>query len=206
MYKIAKFAKLIGVSASTLRNWDKSGKLKPDVISKGGDRYYSDDTLNNYLNLKNEKEFENRKIVLYARVSTKGQNELDRQIENLKQYAYSKGYNFEIITDIGSGINYAKQGLKELIYMINNKMVKKIVILYKDRLIRFGYELIEYLCEINNTEIEIIDNTTTSKEQELTDDLIQIITVFANRLYGSKSKKTTELIGKVKSYDNSKEN
>ena len=76
--------------------------------------------------------------------------------------------------------------------------VSRIVILYKDRLVRFGYEMIEYLCSINNVEIEIIDHTSQSKEQELTDDLIQIITVFANRLYGSRSKKTKRLIAEVK--------
>lgn len=78
--------------------------------------------------------------------------------------------------------------------------------LYKDRLIRFGFELIEYLCSINNIEIEIIDNTTHSKEQELTDDLIQIITVFANRLYGQRSKKTKKLIDEVKKNATGEEN
>ena len=68
--------------------------------------------------------------------------------------------------------------------MICNQEISKIIILYKDRLIRFSFEILEYLCEINNVEIEIVDNTSYSKEQELTDDLIQIITVFANRLYG----------------------
>ena len=66
-----------------------------------------------------------------------------------------------------------------------------------------GYELIEYFCLINNIELEIIDNTETSKEKELTDDLIQIITVFANRLYGQRSKKTKRLIDEVKSNVNS---
>ena len=103
-------------------------------------------------------------IVLYARVSTRQQqDDLERQISNLKQYAISKGYNFEIITDIGSGINYTKQGLQQLIDRINNKDISKIVILYKDRLIRFGFELIEYFCKLNNVEIEIIDKTTTYK-------------------------------------------
>ena len=100
---------------------------------------------------------------------------------------YAKGYEFEIIRDIGSGINYKKKGLRALIEKINNQEVSKVVILYKDRLVRFGFELIEYLCTINHVEIEIIDKTEQSKEQELTDDLIQIITVFANRLYGQRS-------------------
>lgn len=73
-------------------------------------------------------------------------------------------------------------------------------------MIRFGFELIEYLCEINNVEIEVIDNSECSKEKELTDDLIQIITVFANRLYGQHSKKTKRLINEVRNNADNKEN
>ena len=88
---------------------------------------------------------------------------------------------------------------------INNREISKVVVLYKDHLVRFGYEIIEYLCEINGIDIEIIDNTEYSKEQELTDDLIQIITIFANRLYGQRSKKTKRLIDEVKSNADSQE-
>lgn len=114
----------------------------------------------------------------------------------------ARGYQFEIIQDIGSGINYNKKGLKHLIDKINNQEISKIVVLYKDRLIRFGYELIEYMCHINGVELEIIDHSEKSKEEELTDDLIQIVTVFANRLYGQRSKKTKRLIDEVKNSDN----
>ena len=85
-----------------------------------------------------------------------------------------------------------------LINKINNHEVSIVVVLYKDRLIRFGFDLLNYLCEINGVKIEVIDNTEYSKEQELTDDLIQIITVFANRLYGQRSKKTKRLIDEIK--------
>ena len=78
---------------------------------------------------------------------------------------YAKGYQFEIITDIGSGINYNKKGLNQIIDMVTNSEVEKIVVLYKDRLVRFGYELIENLCNKFGTTIEIIDNT------EKTDDI-----------------------------------
>lgn len=197
---IGKFSKEIGVSISTLRTWDKTGYLKPAKVLDNGYRYYSDEQIDKYLNV--DSDIDDRKIVLYARVSAKKQmDDLDRQIENLKTYAYTKGYSFELITDIGSGLNYKKEGLKKLIRMICNKEIKKLVILYKDRLVRFGFELIEEVCRINDVEIEIIDNTTVSKEQELTDDLIQIITVFANRLYGSRSKKTASLIRQVKYND-----
>uniref|UniRef100_UPI001E5E5FEF IS607 family transposase n=1 Tax=Clostridium haemolyticum TaxID=84025 RepID=UPI001E5E5FEF len=91
-------------------------------------------------------------------------DDLERQIENVKTYMLARGYQFEIITDIGSGINYNKKGLNQLMDMITNSDVDKVVILYKDRLIRFGFELIENLCNKYGTTIEIIDNTEKSEE------------------------------------------
>lgn len=199
LMSIGKFSKEIGISINHLRLLHKTGELVPVKITKGGTRYYSDKQLNDYLGL-NEKD---KKVILYARVSTKQQkDDLENQIKNLKEYAYSKGYNFEIISDIGSGINYKKEGLKKLLEKINNSEISKIVVLYEDRLVRFGFELIKFLANINNIEIEIIDNTTISKEEELTNDLIQIVTVFANKLYGSRSKKTKQLIDGVKNVSN----
>lgn len=201
LMSIGKFAKEIGLSVQHLRKLHDDNILIPAVITKGGTRYYSDEQLSKYLNRDNK--LQQLPIVLYARVSTRSQkDDLDRQVENLKSYAISKGYSFEIITDIGSGINYTKQGLKQLIRKINNKEISKIVVLYKDRLIRFGFELLEYICELNDISIEIVDNTTVLKETELTNDLIQIITVFASRLYGCRSKKTLRLIQEVKSNAN----
>lgn len=198
MLSIGKFAKSLGVSIQTLRNWDKEGKLKPTYVTENGYRYYSEDLLNKFRNIKNVNKIK-KKNILYARVSTKNQkDDLNRQIDNLKQYAYSKGYSFEIITDIGSGINYKKEGLLKMINLVECGEVDRIIVLYKDRLIRFGYDLIEYICKLNDTKIEIVDNSTVSKEQELTEDLIQIITIFANRLYGARSKKTINLIKSVK--------
>ena len=192
---IGKFAKAVGVTTTTLRRMHESGELIPAHITKGGTRYYSTAQLKQL----NEVSKEEKIVIGYCRVSTPSQkDDLETQISNIKTYMYAKGYQFEIITDIGSGINYKKKGLQELIKKINNQEISKVVILYKDRLLRFGYELIEYLCEINNIEIEIVDHTEQSKEQELTDDLIQIITVFANRLYGQRSKKTKQLIDEVK--------
>lgn len=198
LMSIGKFAKKAGVSTSTIRKMDRENKLKPARVSDGGTRYYSSDQLIEFQTVKND----NKIVVGYCRVSTPSQkDDLETQVSNLKTYMIAKGYEFDIIRDIGSGINYKKKGLKQLIDMINNHEISKIVILYKDRLIRFGYELIEYLCEINGVEIEIVDHEEKSKEDELTDDLIQIITVFANRLYGQRSKKTKRLIDEVKNND-----
>ena len=111
----------------------------------------------------------------------------------------------EIITDIGSGINYNKKGLNQLIDMITNSEIEKIVILYKDRLIRFGYELIENLCEKYGTTIEIIDNTERTEEQELVEDLIQIVTVFSCRLQGKRANEAKKMLKELTEDDTCKE-
>ena len=116
-YSIGEFAKAIGKTTKTLRNWDKNGKLK-----------------------------------------------------------------------------YNKKGLNQLIDMITNFEVDKIVVLYKDRWIRFGYELIENLCEKYGATIEIIDNTEKTEEQELVEDFIQIVTVFSGRLQGKRGNKAKKMI------------
>lgn len=204
LISIGKFAKMVGVTPTTLRRKHESGELIPAHITSGGTRYYSTEQLKLFNVNCSSKE---KLVIGYCRVSTPSQkDDLETQISNVKSYMYAKGYKFEIIQDIGSGINYKKKGLQDLIYRISNQEISKVVVLYKDRLIRFGYELVEYLCEINHVEIEIIDNTEQSKEQELTDDLIQIITVFANRLYGQRSSKTKRLIDEVKSNASVKEN
>lgn len=203
LMSIGKFSKESGISQVTLRRMHESGDLVPAYISTGGTRYYSDDQLMKILGKDGSTDLDKR-VIGYCRVSTKSQkDDLENQIKNVKTYMISRGYQFDIISDIGSGINYSNSGLRKLISLINEKEISKVVVLYKDRLVRFGFDLIKYLCEINGVEIEIIDNSEYSKEQELTDDLIQIVTVFANRLYGSRSKKTRNLIKEVMSNDTS---
>lgn len=200
-YKIGEFAEKTGISVSTLRRWDKEGKLKPSKVTDGGTRLYSDYQLKTYTN---SSPFYSREriTVLYCRVSSsKQKDDLERQIENVKTYAYAKGYQFEVVTDIGSGINYTKKGL---IYLLDRVMagdVERVIVLYKDRLIRFGYELIEHICQVNDTKIEIIDNTEKTEQEELVEDLIQIITVFSCKLQGKRVRKTRELMKSLKDGD-----
>ena len=111
-YSIHEFSKIIGVSAQTLRNWDANGKLHPHHTTVSGYRYYSDEQLNQVINVKPK----NRITIGYCRVSShKQKDDLERQIDNVKTYLLAKGQPFEIISDIGSGINYKKKGLRELI-------------------------------------------------------------------------------------------
>lgn len=196
LMSIGKFAKRVGVSTSTLRKMDRENVLKPCHVSEGGTRYYSTEQLRAFQQAENDKKL----IIGYCRVNTPSQkDELATQVENLKTYMLAKGYQFEIIQDIGSGIDYTRKGLqKQLIEKINNREISKVVVLSKDRLVQVGFELIEFLCEINGVEIEVIDHTEQTKDKELTEDLIQIVTVVANRLYGARSNKTKRLIDEVK--------
>lgn len=205
MYSIGKFSKETGISISTLRRWDKENIYKPTFVTEGGTRYYSEDQLNTIISGSSEIN-KSKKIIGYCRVSSQKQkDDLERQVDNVKTYMLAKGYQFEIITDIGSGINYNNKGLNKLLDMVSNNQVDKIVIMYKDRLVRFGYELLENICMKHNTTIEIIDNTEITEEQELVEDLIQIITVFSCRLQGKRAHKAKKILKELLSDDTNKE-
>ena len=196
LMSIGKFAKELGVTPEHVRTMHRTGEVIPARISEKGTRYYSEEQLRDLKNSRTPQREE--KVVAYCRVSTKSQkDDLEKQVENVKSYMYAKGYSFKVITDIGSGINYKNKGLQELISLINSNQITKVVVLYKDRLVQFGFELIQLLCDLHDVKIEIIDNSERINEEELTDDLIEIITVFANKLYGSRSKKTKTLIERV---------
>ena len=116
----------------------------------------------------------------------------------MKNYLIAQGKPFEVISDVGSGIlTIIKKGLQELIQRIDSGEIEKVVVLYKDRLIRFGFELIEYVAKLNQCTIEIIDNTEKTEEQELVEDMIQIVTVFAGRLQGKRANKAKKFISEV---------
>ena len=194
LISIGNFAKATGLSTQTLRRWDDNGQL-PSIkkLEGNGKRFYSEDQLNQYLSL--NKDTTKRKVIGYCRVSSnKQKDDLERQISNVNTYMIAKGYSFETISDIGSGINYNKKGLNKLIDLIITNQVEKIVVLYKDRLLRFGFELIENLCSKFDVEIEIIDNTEKTEEQELVEDLVQIVTVFSCRLQGKRANKAKKMI------------
>ena len=190
-FTINKFSKLVGVTPQTLRNWDKTGKLQPHHTSENGYRYYSEEQLNQALKIKPKPKI----VIGYCRVSSsKQKDDLERQIENVKTYLLAQGKPFEIISDVGSGINCKRKGLQELLERINRNEVEKVVVLYKDRLSRFGFELIEYVSSLHGCEIEVIDNTQKTEQEELVEDLVQIITVFSCKLQGKRAHKARKLI------------
>ena len=190
---IGKFAKRAGVHPETLRRLDHDNKLKPAYKSDAGTRYYDPSQLSYF---KGASSVEEPKLTIgYCRVGNqKQQDDLNVQVDSVKAYMLSKGYQFDVITDIGSGINYSKKGLLKLIELINNREIDRVVVLYKDCLIRFGFELLEYLCQLNAVELVVIDHSEKSREDELNEDLIQLIIT----LYGSSSKRAKDLLKVVK--------
>ncbi len=141
-----------------------------------------------------------RKTVAYARVSSHDQKkDLERQKQVLELYCASHGWTFAVIADLGSGMNYHKKGLKRLLEEIMSGHVERLVITHKDRLLRFGAELVFALCEAKQVEVLIINQgIDTTFEEELAKDVLEIITVFSARLYGSRSRKNKKLLDDIR--------
>lgn len=184
LVKIGEAARMLGTSPGTLRKWEASGEITPARKSKGGTRYYAVEDLVGL----NASELP---TLAYARVSSHDQKaDLDRQHAMLEAYCAAKGWRTEVILDLGSGMNYNKKGLKTLLEAILRKTTKRLVLTHKDRLLRFGAELVFTLCELQGVEVVIIHKgDQPTFEEELAQDVLEIITVFSARLYGSRSKK-----------------
>jgi excisionase family DNA binding protein len=192
MLSIKEASELLGVTTTTLRNWEKEGKIT-SVRTEGGHRRYQ---VQDLIGGKKEKML----TVAYARVSSHDQkDDLKRQELVLEAYCSKQGFDFEIISDLGSGMNYKKKGLVKLIKLLCSNQIDRLVITHKDRLLRFGSELIFALCEIFGCEVIIINKSSESTfEEDLAQDVLEIITVFSARLYGSRSHKNKQLIEQLK--------
>ncbi len=182
LYSIGKFAKQIGVTTHTLRQWHKEGSLIPAKVTHGGTRYYSDDQIKRYFGAEPCSE---GRIAIYARVSNAGQkDDLNNQVSFLRTYCNAKGYIVSVVTDIGSGLNYKRKNWNALIDEAMAGGVSKIVVAHKDRFVRFGYEWIEGQLKKSGCVIEVVTNESLSPHEEMVQDLISIIHVFSCRIYG----------------------
>ena len=196
LVNISEAARILGVTTTTLRNWDKKGLLKPDELTKGKARRYRVESLRN-INRNIIFTKDDLKTIAYARVSSHDQKQdLNRQAQLLELYCTKHGYKYEVIQDIGSGMNYYKKGLTRLIDLILDNQVQRLILTHKDRLLRFGAELVFSICEAKNVEVIIINQGEEPPlfEEELAKDVLEIITVFSARLYGSRNKKNKKLI------------
>ena len=192
--------KILGVHQQTLYLWEKSGKIEKIRHSERGKRFYNvqkylddnkqktekDIKIENIsnVNVKNEKLKEGKINICYVRVSTLGQKD---DLERQKKYMKGKYKKYEMIEDIGSGINFNRRGLKKIIYLAIEGKINKLVVAHKDRLTRFGFELIEDLIKKYSNGIIILDDEGESKKEpkeELVDDVLQILNVYTAKMNG----------------------
>ena len=194
LVSISEAALLIGVAVSTLRRWESEGRFLADSRTKGGHRRYCTARIAaEFFGLRETPQ--NRETIAYARVSSHDQKQdLERQKAALA--AFCREQDFErvsIIADLGSGLNYRKRGLKALIQKICAGKVARLVLTHRDRLLRFGSELIFSLCAQFGTEVIVLGASgTKSFNEELCADVIELMTVFTARMYGKRSHQHTK--------------
>jgi excisionase family DNA binding protein len=173
---------LLKICTRTLFDWEKKGKIQC-ARTKGGHRRIPYSSVKPLLS-NTTTEIPRRKVC-YARVSSSGQKQdLERQVEFFRD----RYPDHEIVTDIGSGLNFKRKGFKALLEASNGGHIQEIVVTHRDRLCRFGFELVEWIIQSrSNGRILVLDKKETSPQEELVGDLISIITVFSSRLYGLRS-------------------
>ena len=168
------------------------GKIMPSHRTPGGQRMYDLAELLGVNDL-------TYPTIAYARVSSSDQKEdLERQHAVLESFCNKNGWQTEIIRDLGSGMNYKKKGLLHLLELMVHGQMSRLVITHKDRLLRFGAEIVFRICELKGIEVVIINKgEQPSFEEELTRDVMEIMTVFCAKLYGQRSQKSKKMAQEI---------
>jgi predicted site-specific integrase-resolvase len=181
-----KTKEILGVSLKTLTRWDKTGKLRATRNPSGRRIYKLKDVQNatgRYIN------DEKKEKICYCRVSSKKQvDDLERQ----KHLLQSKYPDHKLVTDIGSGINWKRKGLKTILGLTMQGHISQIVVAHRDRLCRFAFELLEWIFSSNGVQLIILNESENkSSDEELTDDILSIIHVYSCRKMGKRRYKNT---------------
>lgn len=188
LYRISDFAKRIGKAPSTIRRWEREGKFIAHRLPSG-QRYFDESDVQKVLRL--EPAQNERKVVVYCRVSSPGQkNDLRLQVEAMRTFCLGSGIAVdEWIEEVGGGMNFRRKKLLEMIEQIERFEIKHLLVAHKDRLVRFGFEFIEYFCECHRCKLTVANQEQLSPQQEMVEDLMTIIHCFSSRLYGLRSYK-----------------
>ena len=194
LLKPREFCEIVGISYSTLKQWVREGRVRIYRTTTGRWRIpYSE--VERVLGLRQEPR--EVRAVIYARVSSSDQkSDLERQIQHLTQYCSAKGYRVvDVLSDIASGLKTNRRGLLKLFSYVVGKQVDVVVVTYRDRLTRFGFEYLEYFFRQYGVRIEVVyGEEPKDAYQELVEDLIAIVTSFAGKLYGMRSHKKKKLV------------
>ena len=184
IYKTTEASKYLGVSINTLKTLANNDKINYFKTS-GEHRRFRQDDLDSYMGV--EKEKQEKLTIIYARCSTHKQKEnLERQKDRLRKYAENKGYKTVLIDEIASGINEKRKGIHKLIKMCFEGKVERVLIEYKDRLARFGYEYLDSIFKNLEIIVEIVELKEQKYEEELAEDIMKILTCYSARYYGAR--------------------
>lgn len=193
LLSIKEAAELMNVTIQTLRNWEKSGKITCYRTAGNHRRYDRDELLQTMQQF--ERPIIKRRITIgYIRTSTFEKEERQKQEKIITSFCENNGYVFKIIKDTGSAMEYDRKGFQELIELVCSSKVDRIVVNYKDRLVRFGFEMLEKICEIYDVEIVVLNQTEDEgSNKEVIDDILSIIRKYAAKLYGSQSQEAKKI-------------
>lgn len=193
---IGEVSELLGVHIQTLRNWDKSGRLKPDTVTPGGTRRYNLETVLKLSGKEIFKDADRRLTIVYARVNSHEEKEvLDSQVKEMELYCTEHHFTFETISDIGSGLDYYKRGLSKMINLIMDNEVKRLVLPNNNTLLTFGSELIFSICEHKGVEVVILNKGAMQEENgdEYSKDIQEVIQKLTAKLATKTSEKAKEV-------------
>jgi len=194
---IGEASRALGVSVATLRRWEAAGRITSERTSGRQRRY---DLTKLQPELLHGVHPALRHTIAYTRVvSADQQDSLTQQKQALELYCARQGWTFEVITDIGSGLNYHHPGLHHLINAIFEGRVGRLVLDHRDRLLRLGSELVFAICAAKNVEILILNlGTNTPFEADLASDILEMTEIFSARLYSGRSQHAQALIDRVR--------
>lgn len=191
LLSVKECKEIYGLSRITLINYEKKGLIKP-VRTPGGVRRYRVEDIERLLGMLEDKQERVGKTILYARVSTREQQPyLENQVQRLEEYAKSRGWEYEVIKEIASGVNENRRGLQKLLNMVKRGEVERVVVEYPDRLARFGFHYLKEFFDGFGVELIVINGREEEKErvQELVEDLVAIVSSFAAKIYGQRGAK-----------------
>ena len=186
IYRINEFAQRVGRSPSTIRRWEREGKIQSKRLPSGH-RYFDESDVRQLLGGVPEK----RLTVVYCRVSSAGQkNDLMSQVEAMAVYCRAAGISVDKwLQEIGGGMNFKREKFLDLLDRLLRGEISRLVIAHKDRLMRFGFDMFEHLATNYGCEIVIVNQESLSPQQELVEDLLAIVHTFSCRLCGMRKYK-----------------
>jgi excisionase family DNA binding protein len=186
-----EFARVSGVSRVTVIKWIKSGRIVAYSVHGRWRIPYSE--VERVLGVAQRV----KRVAIYARVSSNTQrNDLERQVEALKLWVSKNFPNAEyVVADIASGLDEDRRGLGKLIEMAKRKEIQAVVVAYRDRLTRFGFEYLRTLFSILGVDVYMaFQEEPKNYVQELVEDFMEMVTSFSSRIYGKRSKRYKEVV------------